>query len=642
MSESESIQISATNGRLVLSDPSGVLRGKHYSQLCYFGFSYETSSRSFGRSDVELGSTLAKLLPYLSGRRISFSLSKQLESVQLDAESSREELAQAMRSGSLIKNGNALRSEYRDFRRFIGKHIARPLKKHQIKAAMHLLSVRNGANFSVPGSGKTSVALSVFHWLRSRGELDSLFVIGPPSCFAPWRAEYTSVIGREPSWEILAGGNVEERKAKYYTSKDRLCDLYLTTYQTLLRDWEKVRLLFNQTRVRFALVVDEAHYIKQLGGAWAGAVLKIAKYAKVRWVLTGTPFPHTYLDAFNEFDILWPKCSPLTEEDRTNIESSIRRNKSTDAIRLLNKRIGPLFYRVRKRDLGLAPQDFRKPIRIQMNEHERNIYDAILLRIKDLSRDEFVRDCDLRLRLHQGRMMRLRQAVSYGRLVSTAITEYSEDVLQPDASLTSIIQRYDEIESPAKLAALLKLMNDLKGKKVVIWSNFIETLKLISNRLRSAGYRVHLIYGAVPTEFSAIKDELTREMMIAEFTATDSEIDVLVANPAACAESISLHKACSHAIYYDLSYNCGQYLQSTDRIHRVGGSEKRIAHYYFLQYVDTIDEDILRSITRKAANMSAVVDQEYPIYSLDMFSDNDETEAYDRLFKRKARRARRT
>ena len=114
-----------------------------------------------------------------------------------------------------------------------------------------------------------------------------------------------------------------------------------------------------------------------------------------------------------------------------------------------------------------------------------------------------------------------------------------------------------------------------------------------------------------------------------------SGIDILVANPAACAESISLHKSCSDAVYYDMSYNCAQYLQSLDRIHRVGGSEHKAAHYYVLQYEDSVDHDILLNVRNKAYNMSAVIDQDYAIYSLDMFAEDEELEAYDRLFGRR-------
>ncbi len=115
-----------------------------------------------------------------------------------------------------------------------------------------------------------------------------------------------------------------------------------------------------------------------------------------------------------------------------------------------------------------------------------------------------------------------------------------------------------------------------------------------------------------------------------------SGLDILIANPAACAESISLHKTCHNAIYYDLTYNCAQYLQSLDRIHRVGGSETIEANYFFLQYENSIDQDILNNLRRKADRMSRIIDEDYRIYSLDMFDDEDEEiNAYNRLFGKK-------
>lgn len=633
-------------GNLVVDDPAGILFGRHYSQLSYWGFHYLSEKHAFAAETATLPEVisplLGKLLPYFSRNHISVSLAPEIESLHAATVRVKDELNQALKSGALFKSGHVTEAAAEDFIAFLRDSLARRLKDHQVKAALHLLAVGNGANFSVPGSGKTTVVLSVFQWLRSLGQLDSLFVVGPPSCFGPWRAEYASVIGKEPSWEILAGGDVEERRSKYYASKQRLRDIYLTSFQTLLRDYEKVKLLFNQTDVNFALVIDEAHYIKQLGGAWAAAVLSITKYAKVRWVLTGTPFPYSFTDAFNAFDVLWPDSSPIDENARLRIQESIKKNESVEAATVLESCIGPLFYRVRKNDLHLAKQDFRKPLLVHMNKHERRIYDAVQAKIRMLSRDDFDRDYDLMLRLKRGRMMRLRQCVSYARLLGSAVSEYSETLVDDQLTLADTIRHYDNLEVPGKLTAALELVERLrqKGEKVVVWSNFIETLQLIHRRLHGAGHGVHLIYGAVPTEQSATDDELTREEMIAEFLSQDSGINVLVANPAACAESISLHKTCSHAVYYDLSYNCGQYIQSTDRIHRVGGSENKIAHYYFLQYADTIDQDILTNVRRKAANMGRVIDRDYGIYSLDMFSEEEELGAYDRLFKRSARRSR--
>lgn len=626
--------IAFTNGRLVLADPDEILTGPHQSQLFYWGFQFDTATRLYVAEETNAQIVIEKLVRYFSRHQLSLLLSEEIVASQCQLMQSRDELDRARDLGRNLKAGQVQQVNHADFLLFLNAEVVRPLKEHQIKAALHLLNVRHGANFSVPGSGKTTVVLAVFQWLRSRDEVDSLFIVGPPSCFGPWQNEYQLVIGRKPSVEILAGGDIERRRGKYYAGKEQLSDLYLTTFQTLQRDWDRVRFLFNQKGIRFFLVVDEAHYIKQAGSAWANAVLNVTEYAKIRCILTGTPFPHTYLDAFNLFDVLWPKSSPITKDDRVRIQSLIKKKELKAAADVLDKSIGPLFYRVRKSDLALAPQDFQTPITIEMNRYERMAYDAIIDRVQLVSKEEYFRDLELVLQLRRGRMIRLRQAVSYAKLLRTAVSDYNEELLQGELSLAELIKRYDEIETPAKLEALVTLVDSLRsrGEKVVVWSNFVETLKLILQRMRQKGHVAELIYGDTPTESSSIDEELTREQIIAAFVQPVDGIEILVANPAACAESISLHKECSHAIYYDLSYNCAQYLQSLDRIHRVGGSESKIAHYHFLQYADTIDADILANVQGKARHMSAVIDQDYPIYTLDMFSLDDELAAYERLF----------
>lgn len=625
--------VTISDGRIVISDPSRLVRGRHLSQLAVWGFRFDPETNSYiGRPEEQ--QNLEKVSRYFARFQIPFLLSEEAEETKAEIERSENELKNAIEAGALFKGVEASPPYAKEFIEFL-KQKPRRLKTHQIKAALHLLAVGNGANFSVPGSGKTTVILSVFDWLRSRGEVRSLFVVGPPSCFAPWRTEYETVIGNKPSYEMLAGGDVDERHLKYYPGKDQVCDLYLTSFQTLQRDWARVKSLLNQQGSQFALVVDEAHYIKQQNGAWAQAVLAIAPIAKIRWVLTGTPFPQSYQDAFNYFDVLWPQHSPLSQNDRILIAGAIKKKRDNDAAILLNSRIGPLFYRVRKRDLGLAPQEFLPPRKIQMNANERRIYDAVVNKIRSLAIGDDYQEFVLLTQLRRGRMMRLRQCLSYARLLSTAVTDYNENLFDKQLSLADTIKHYDELESPAKLDAALELVRDLskQNEKVVIWSNFVQTLKLLVEQLERAGYRAALIYGETPTEATSESVELSREGIIRAFVDPSSGLDILVANPAACAESISLHKACSHAIYYDLSYNCAQYLQSLDRIHRVGGSEDKVAHYHFLQYADTVDEDILINLLRKAENMSAIIDQDCPVYSLDMFSEEDDLAAYERLFR---------
>lgn len=628
------IRISAPDGRILLAAEDSALSARHKNQFAYWGFRADMVSGIYEYDGGDVRGTLPKLIRYLVSEKIPYDLDAKAQSFVAASRAGALALAEAIKNGGCLKDGAVDSKKVREFRDFLNSTIVRPLKEHQFKAALHLLFTENGANFSVPGSGKTTVVLVVFEKLRKLGCVDSLFVVGPPACFGPWRAEYRAVLGREANCDILAGGDVETRRSKYFVTRDTVCDMYLTTFQTLQRDWEKVRILFERQGIRFYLVVDEAHYIKQLDGAWANAVLDLARYATRRCILTGTPFPREYTDAFNLFDVLWPEQSPISTSARHRIEWHCGRDETEEAARILDEAVGPLFYRVRKEDLGLAPQVMQKPIRVPMKQHERRVYDAIIGRIRNLAELDSLKTVDLLYRLRRGRMIRLRQCLSYARLIDSAVEDYEEDLQSGDLPLGKLIRRYDDLETPGKLDALLKLVRDLRrqGEKIVIWSNFVRSLELLRGTLGSLGEGVKLIYGQTPIYQARMLDELTREEIIEEFCDPMSGVDILVANPAACAESISLHKTCSHAIYYDLSYNCAQYIQSLDRIHRVGGSENKPSYYHFLQYEDTIDQDILSNVQGKVARMSAVVDKDYAIYSLDMFSEDEEQEAYERLF----------
>ena len=627
-------QIRLEGNRLVIDDEAGLVTGRHYSQLVYWGFKPEPGTRRFIASPSDRHATLEKLLSYLDKHAIPHAVAADIAATQAELSELRGALHAAVTAGAAFKDGNVHTSAAPEFLSFLSTQLSRKLKTHQIKAALHLLAVSNGANFSVPGSGKTTVVLAVYDWLKRQSIVDALFVVGPPSCFAPWRMEYLEVLGREPRVTLLAGGSIDDRRAAYNVTRRSLCDLYVTSFQTLQRDWEWVRTLFTESGGRFFLVIDEAHYIKQLDGAWARAVLNVAPHATRRCVLTGTPFPRTFSDAFNLFDTLWPQTPPLSSNDRIKIEYFAQKKDEPQASSILGNAIGPLFYRVRKQDLGLAPQQFHPPVTISMAPYEKLVYDSILDRLRDLSKEDEFRNWDLLIRLRRGRMIRLRQTISYAKLLASAVDEYNENLLKEHPPLADIIRHYDELEVPAKLVQLTDMVGQLRaeGEKVLVWSNFIQSLKLISEHLIKHGHGVRLIYGETPTETTSEGDEETREQIIRTFLQKDSGVDVLVANPAACAESISLHKSCSHAIYYDLSYNCAQYLQSLDRIHRVGGSEEKVSHYYFLQYVDTIDRDVLSNVQKKAAAMSAIIDRDYPIYDLDMFSADEELAAYERLF----------
>ena len=92
-----------------------------------------------------------------------------------------------------------------------------------------------------------------------------------------------------------------------------------------------------------------------------------------------------------------------------------------------------------------------------------------------------------------------------------------------------------------------------------------------------------------------------------------------------------MHYNCKNAIYLDRDYNAREYLQSLDRIHRLGMNLDNPVNYYFFesvhkQFSKTIERRISENLQRKIEYMGEVLDDEdLRILSLDEES-LDETE----------------
>ena len=572
-----------------------------------------------------------RLVAFCEAEELSLDLSPRVQELVEEHQMEQSHHRQFISSASQFKNGKFDSKDYTKHTDFLRTHLKRKLLDHQIKASYHLSLIGNGANFSVPGSGKTTVLLSYYEKLKSENKIDVLFVVGPPACFGPWRDEFKEVLGRNPNECLLAGGSQTDRK-RLYSYPPEKAELFLTTFQTLQNDFELVKAMLSKENLRALLVVDEAHYIKQLDGRWANAVLAIAPAAKYRCVLTGTPVPHSYKDLFNLFAFLWQEHSPISDEDHARLEIYEKNQDYERAGALLAPKLDPLFYRVRKKDLGLMPQHMNV-VSLDMKPVEKTIYDVVIGNVRQLTTRDYLKQLDIITSLRKGRVMRLRQAVSYPKLLVSAIEGYKEDVLGDDKSILQAIVKYQDLETTAKLDKLLELVAQYtsEGKKVVVWSNFIFTIDLIVSMLAAKGIKAKKIVGQTPIEREGFEIADTREKIREEFVNPASGLNVLVANPAACAESISLHKACHNAIYYDLSFNCAQFLQSLDRIHRVGGSEHIASHYDFLIYQDTVDSKIYTNLLAKAERMKALIDQDYSIYSLDMSIEVDDIKLEDLL-----------
>lgn len=546
---------------------------------------------------------IKQLIKHFEKYEIDFCLDKTCEKVIENITKRNEKYLEILKTGKKAKNDFSTK-DHSSIIQNISDSFKRKLTEQQILALNHLLVVENGANFSVPGSGKTSVALAYFHILRKRKIVDSFFVIGPTSSFEPWEYEYKMCFGKEPNNERLSGKAKHIRREIYLTAPQY--DFLLTTYDTTARDVDDmVKVL---SRQRYLLILDESHYIKRpQGGIRAEAVLTLAEHAERKLILSGTPMPNGLPDLWTQFTFLWNQQKPLGD-----VYEYLRNIQQSDIGLLLEdvkKRVAPLFYRTTKKQLGL-PKAIFKTISCEMSPLQKRIYKGVAARFLSQT-DEAPNNREALRIFRRARTIRLLQIASNPSLLKCNCDEF---LLPPmclkDVPLHDAILHYSKFETPnkVKIASTLAKKFCNSGEKIIVWSTFIHNLKMLAKELKE--FDPIIVHGGIPLMVKN-KEEEDREHLLKIFKE-DKSRKVLIANPAACAESISLHKTCHHAIYLDRSFNCAHFLQSMDRIHRLGLSCEQKTYYYLLVATDSIDEVIHRRLKEKSRNMEKIIESDLP------------------------------
>lgn len=547
--------------------------------------------------------TLNRLSKHFSKYNIDLSFDYDCLGLLENQSREKERFETLLKSATLIKQ-NPIIVHKDQLSKLLKPEFKRTLKDTQLKALEHILTIENGANFSVPGSGKTSVALAYYHLLKKLKIVDRIFIIGPASVFDPWEQEYEKCFEIKPKSLRLAGLSREKRKTLYLQIDST--ELFLNTYHSSSRDIGEIKILLNQKK--FLLVLDESHYIKKpTGGKLSDTVLELAAFATRRLILTGTPMPNSLADLWSQITFLWINELPLGPVN--NYINEISKDDSDDKFNQIKNKIFPYFLRVTKSQLKL-PDPKIHFIRVELSPMQSIIYKGVAAKyLMDL--DISYKDKLVFRELRRARYIRLLQIASNPILLRKNCEEFL--VPEYDSSkmdIDEVILNYHKIEQSSKVTETIRLANELiqSGKKVIIWSTFIQNLFMLNKLLNE--FNPVVIYGGIPYE-NEDDIEGTREALIERFK-TDPKCKIFIANPAACAESISLHMVCHNAIYLDRSFNCAHYIQSLDRIHRLGLSDKDQINYYIIMSNGTIDEVVEERLSVKIKNMNHVIEGDLP------------------------------
>lgn len=449
------------------------------------------------------------------------------------------------------------------------------LTSFQRRDVARLLSLRHGANFSVPGAGKTRTALALFAALREAGEVRRMLVVCPKSAYEAWQEESATCFAAAPRVQLFDG--------RPHPAADILIVNYerLDRSLTALAGWVSAKPAM--------LVLDEAHRMKRgSNGVYGAACMALGPLAKRRLILTGTPAPNGARDLENLFSFVWPGHGRL----------AVTRAVGGGDLVQASAALRPLFTRTTKRELGLPP--VTTTVRyLPLPPLHREIYDALVGRYS--ARAEASRtDLDALGKA----MLRLLMAATCPALLAESASAYEPLdyrvpalTVPPFDSLYQLLQDLPGYElSPKYQEALgIAAANAEQGRKTLVWTGFvrgIKTLEVLFEQLQPA-----VVHGGTPD-----RDEQLRRFR------EDPECAVLLCNPATLGEGISLHRTCHDAVYIDRDFQAGRFLQSLDRIHRLGLAPDAMTTVTILMSEGTIDEIVAHRLEEKLTFMGQILD----------------------------------
>jgi len=419
----------------------------------------------------------------------------------------------------------------------------------------------NGCLADDMGLGKTVQVLALLEEQRQEKRGASLAVL-PRSIVFNWRMEAEKFT---PKLRVVELSGVDRPK-----SAQRLppADLYLITYQTLIRDVAWLR------EVMFDYVIlDESQAVKNPAAKTSKAV-KLLK-SRHRLTLTGTPVENRIEDLWSQLNFLNPGMlgRKFTEAKELSEES----------LRMIARGVRPFLLRRTKEQVATdLPEKVEETLYCVLPKAQRKLYDELKAYYQQalsegISEKGFQQSKIMVLEA----LLRLRQAACHPGLIS---------------------EEHKTMEC-AKMGALDDLLEDIlsSGHKALIFSQFTSMLALVRERLdRKNTPYVYL-------------DGQTRDRNAAVRSFQESpEIPLFLISLKAGGVGLNL-TAADYVILLDPWWNPAIEAQAIDRAHRIGQEKKVFA--YRVVAKDTIEDKILALQDDKRHLAESILTQENSLLS---------------------------
>jgi len=244
----------------------------------------------------------------------------------------------------------------------------------------------------------------------------------------------------------------------------------------------------------------------------------------------------------------------------------------------LNGIIEPFSYRVRKEDCLDLPDKVYTRRTVELTPEQKKLYEQMK---------------SMALAIVEG---------EDGGLISapTVLTQILR--LQQVCSGFAKLEDGRMVEVPTnKLNELMSALQEIDGK-VIIWGNFTHDLELIQKALAKeyGEDSVELFYGATPAD--------DRQLIVERFQDPANPLRFFVGQPRTGGYGLTLTEA-KTVIYYSNGYDLEVRLQSEDRAHRIGQTNK--VTYIDIVAENTVDEKVIRALRDKIDISSRVLAEGY-------------------------------
>jgi superfamily II DNA or RNA helicase len=425
------------------------------------------------------------------------------------------------------------------------------------------------------GLGKTIQGIGVAELLRRMAGISRVLVVCPASLKAQWRSEIQRFSNHDCT---LVLGGAEERRDQYAAPTF----FTLCNYEQVLRDLTAI-----EAQPWDLIVLDEAQRIKN----WEAKTSRAVKALRSRFALalTGTPIENRIDDLYSIVEFvderrLGPGFRFFSRHRTANDSGKVLGYENLGDLR---RTLEPVLLR---RTRGSVMQDLpprsTEVIRVEPTREQAELHGGYMQTVSAIVRKKFISEMDL---------LRLRKALLMCRLAADA---------------TSLVDKRKPGHS-SKLAALRDLLANLLAepeRKIVLFSEWTSMLDLVEEQLLELGAQWVRLDGKVP--------QAKRRARVETFQRDPACRVFLTSNAGSTGLNL---QAADTVVNVDLPWNPAVLEQRIGRAHRMG--QERPVQVYVLVTEETIEENLLATLSSKRELFEAVLDPDSDVEAVDVLSN---------------------